>query len=258
MAETTTINFGWTMPDPGGSANTWGATLNATTQKIDAQVFTNQQAASAGQAPVGSGALWFAPTPPAGWLICDGSSLSTAAPYDKLFAAIGYTCGGSGANFNLPNAQNAFFMGASSTHALGTTGGASTVALATANLPAHAHPIYDVAHTHDATQPAHVHPDTGHTHGASQDPHQHGGVQQTGVGNYYTFTGNAWFGPGVTDVQQPPVHIASAGAGLGPAQPAITVAASGTGLSTTQSVGSGTPIPIVPPWLAINFIIRYQ
>ena len=29
MAETTTANNGWTMPDPGASANTWGATLNA-------------------------------------------------------------------------------------------------------------------------------------------------------------------------------------------------------------------------------------
>ena len=44
VAETTTANFGWTMPDPGASANTWGATLNATTQKVDAQVFANQQA----------------------------------------------------------------------------------------------------------------------------------------------------------------------------------------------------------------------
>jgi hypothetical protein len=42
VAETTTANYGWTMPDPGASANTWGATLNATTQKVDAQVFANQ------------------------------------------------------------------------------------------------------------------------------------------------------------------------------------------------------------------------
>jgi hypothetical protein len=39
MAETLTANFGWTMPDPGASANTWGATLNKTTQAIDAQVY---------------------------------------------------------------------------------------------------------------------------------------------------------------------------------------------------------------------------
>ena len=35
---TATHNYGWLMPDPGGSANTWGNTLNGTTQAIDAQV----------------------------------------------------------------------------------------------------------------------------------------------------------------------------------------------------------------------------
>ena len=32
---TATHNYGWLMPDPGGSANTWGNTLNGTTQAID-------------------------------------------------------------------------------------------------------------------------------------------------------------------------------------------------------------------------------
>lgn len=41
---TITSNYSWQMPDPGGSANTWGDTLNATTQAIDAQVHTNQTA----------------------------------------------------------------------------------------------------------------------------------------------------------------------------------------------------------------------
>jgi hypothetical protein len=41
VANTITANYSWTMPDPGGSANTWGNTLNATTQAIDQQVFTN-------------------------------------------------------------------------------------------------------------------------------------------------------------------------------------------------------------------------
>ena len=37
---TATHNYGWLMPDPGGSANTWGNTLNGTTQAIDAKVQT--------------------------------------------------------------------------------------------------------------------------------------------------------------------------------------------------------------------------
>ena len=40
----TTTKYGWTMPDPGGSPNTWGDVLNATTGKIDQQVFVNAQA----------------------------------------------------------------------------------------------------------------------------------------------------------------------------------------------------------------------
>jgi len=43
-------------------------------------------------------------TIPAGWLECKGTSLTVAA-YPQLFAAIGYTYGGSGANFNIPDAR---------------------------------------------------------------------------------------------------------------------------------------------------------
>lgn len=44
---TTTINYSWQMPDPGGSANTWGDILNSTTQAIDAQVFSTNQVVTA-------------------------------------------------------------------------------------------------------------------------------------------------------------------------------------------------------------------
>jgi microcystin-dependent protein len=36
------------------------------------------------------------------WLICEGQSLDTAV-YPDLFAVIGYTYGGSGSTFNLPD-----------------------------------------------------------------------------------------------------------------------------------------------------------
>jgi microcystin-dependent protein len=39
---------------------------------------------------------------PSGWLVCDGTSYATSAK-PNLFAAIGYTWGGSGANFNVPD-----------------------------------------------------------------------------------------------------------------------------------------------------------
>jgi Chaperone of endosialidase len=49
---TATHNYGWLMPDPGGSANTWGNTLNGTTQAIDAQVWSITNAPVAFNAPV--------------------------------------------------------------------------------------------------------------------------------------------------------------------------------------------------------------
>lgn len=38
---------------------------------------------------------------PDGWLLCDGASV-TVVRYSSLFKVIGYTYGGSGANFTLP------------------------------------------------------------------------------------------------------------------------------------------------------------
>lgn len=48
---------------------------------------------------------WHSATPPDGWLLCDGSS-HTLVSQPVLFATIGYTYGGSGANFNVPPATS--------------------------------------------------------------------------------------------------------------------------------------------------------
>lgn len=47
---------------------------------------------------------------PAGWLPCNGASVTTAA-YPNLFASIGYTYGGTGANFNVPDLRGMFVRG---------------------------------------------------------------------------------------------------------------------------------------------------
>jgi hypothetical protein len=49
---------------------------------------------------------------PTGYLPCDGRSLANNSTYADLFAAIGYTWGGSGGNFNLPDLRGLFLRGA--------------------------------------------------------------------------------------------------------------------------------------------------
>ncbi|MEI6165928.1 MAG: tail fiber protein [bacterium] len=51
---------------------------------------------------------------PTGYLLCDGSSVTTNT-YHNLFAAIGTQWGGSGANFNVPDLRGQFLRGWSGT-----------------------------------------------------------------------------------------------------------------------------------------------
>jgi microcystin-dependent protein len=260
MVESVTKNYGWVKPELQKSPSTWGGFLNTDLDNIDALVFANQQ----GIAPVGQGALWFTNTPPANWLLCNGASLSTTT-YAGLFAVFGYTYGGSGANFNLPNLQGKFPLGVTSPAAPGAAGGAFTAPIGVANLPPHAHPITDVAHSHTAQQNAHAHNvATGsHAHSVSTGAHSHGGVlvssgvtggAPAGIG----FVGNVGNTAGVGDLGGSTSTVGNLGGNTDTQQPAVGVNASGTGLSTTQSTGSGTPLPVVPPYLTINFIVRYQ
>lgn len=275
MAETTTAKFAWTKPDPGASANTWGQTLNATTDKIDAQVYANQQAS----VPIGTVTMFAGEAAPTNWLLCQGQSLDTTT-YASLFAVIAYAFGGSGTNFNLPNLVGRFPLGAGP-NVNGSSGGTFEVALTTANLPAHSHPASQDAHNHYTWQDAHNHAITtgghshgiatgGHSHTISTGGHSHGNVLKrsaaTGgvpagigfsgdevgtsvgdlggsanfVGNLGGNTDTAGNLGGSTDVRTPGVYTDNR-------QPAVYI----------QNTGSGTAFNIVPPFQAINFIIRY-
>jgi microcystin-dependent protein len=57
--------------------------------------------------PTGSVISYAGSTAPSGWLLCDGALLSTTT-YASLFAIIGYTFGGSGGTFNLPDLRGRF------------------------------------------------------------------------------------------------------------------------------------------------------
>jgi microcystin-dependent protein len=236
-----TANYGWQMPDPGGSANTWGTTLNGTIQAIDQQVFTNQQFI----VPVGSILMYGgAVSPPAGWLFCNGQEV-LQSDYPLLYGIIGgafNTPGTVAGSFNLPNFTNVFPLGGTGA-AGGVTGGSFDAQLVADNLP---------PHTHTATQAAHSHLDTGHTHGVSDPGHAHGSNlvrQGAGSAGLYPAGGFTISGSGNTDGAATGITIGSGSANLQAQAPLITV---------NPSTGSGSAFDVTPPYLVINFIIKHD
>jgi len=96
---------------------------------------------------------WGSASIPSGFLLCDGTSYSTTT-YAALFAVIGYTYGGSGASFLVPDLRDRTIVGVSSANskALAQGIGANTVTptgniagstgsttLQTAQIPSHLH-----------------------------------------------------------------------------------------------------------------------
>ncbi|HXG59605.1 MAG TPA: tail fiber protein [Thermoanaerobaculia bacterium] len=83
---------------------------------------------------------------PAGWMFCDGQSLSISQN-DALFTLIGTTYGGDGINtFNLPNLQSRIplHMGTGpdgANYVIGAMGGVEYVTLTTQQIPPHTHPL---------------------------------------------------------------------------------------------------------------------
>src|SRR5262249_6492151 len=98
---------------------------------------------------------------PTGWLLCDGQGYSTTT-YARLFGVIGYTFGGSGGTFNVPDARGRVSVGSGqgaglTNRALGAKFGEESHALSVGELPVHSHTIPDPGHIHTTSQSAHSH-----------------------------------------------------------------------------------------------------
>lgn len=210
-------------------------------------------------------------------LICDGSAVSRTT-YAELFTAIGTTYGtGNGSTtFNLPNLVDRMLYGKKDS--TGVTGGVSSVTLSTANLPAHTHTLehtHTLAHTHTLEHThtlAHTHT-LSHTHSMS---HTHtfvaNGVTANGVSyklggtgtNVYTYGSSTTSGASTSTTGAASTSTTSAASttSTGAASTCTTSAASATTTSeasttNTGSVGSGTAITTISPYITAVPVISY-
>jgi microcystin-dependent protein len=161
---------------------------------------------------VGEIKMWGTASAPTGYLLCNGASVSTTT-YADLFAVIGYTFGGSGASFTLPDYRGRMPIGVSGSYALAATGGSADAVV--------------VSHTHTATS---VVSDPTHNHASPKNGAPNGGG--AGIAMAGDASGNA-----------PGYATTSASTGITVATTNATAGVSGTGAN-------------LPPYLAINFIIK--
>ena len=251
--------------------------VDGVTSSIQTQINTNTPA---GMISIHAGA-----TSPTGWLLCDGTSYASAS-YTTLFNVIGYTFGGSGANFNVPNLKGKIVVGIDAAQTAfdtrGETGGSMTHQHASSNSGntsvAHNHTIPALSgSTNDAG--AHNHNVNAHSHNTNTDgDHDHGftgsvststnGVSQSRTtgntistnipnhshgDNFNPTTGGAHFhntnNPGTSTSSDGGNHTHN----VGTTQSATVDGAGGTHTHTTPASDS---LSNLQPYMALNYIIK--
>ena len=114
-------------------------------EKIAAENSNNQFLQSLSFVAVGTIYPFAGSTIPDTFMLCDGSALDTTK-YSELFSVIGYTYGGSGDSFNIPDLRGKVLVGCDSSdtsfNALGKKGGAKEVTLTVAQMPEHEGHLY--------------------------------------------------------------------------------------------------------------------
>ena len=176
--------------------------------------------------PAGMVMGWATATPPLGWLICNGATVSRTT-YAELFAVIGTTYGaGDGmTTFVIPNLAGKVMRGSALvSYPLGASGGADSITLNSNQIPVHTHPvsITDPGHSHDVV-----------LSGMYNDGDTGSGIVYAGQG----LAGTA--GPRTSDP--------------GAAQTTTTGITASAGNNTTTS----SPIDIRDSYQALNYIIKY-
>ena len=205
--------------------------------------------------PIGSVTAYALATPPAGWLLCDGSIYSASA-YPTLSVGLGSTYGGNGTTtFAVPNLKGRMPVGLDSTQTefdtRGETGGAKTHTLTSAEMPVHTH-----------AQDSHNHTQNAHNHGITDPTHRHDVTASTdghqAVTNYIDQDVFGVFGFNPDTVNQASGYGAIWGAVA--TSTGVTVnnntATNQAQTATNQNAGSGSAHNNLQPYIVMNYIIR--
>lgn len=201
---------------------------------------------ASGTVPVGVIAAYYGASAPTGWLLCNGASFS-AGTYPDLAALLGGT--------TLPDLRQRFPMGkaASGTGStLGGTGGSKDAIAVTHNHP-------QDPHNHIQDQHAHGLSGGNHKHAADTDYGNRWGVSSGSAQNQGWVKGTANGGSPQLDTALTDIdleNILSPGGG-GTALSVSNQTPTNQGqTATNQAAGSSGTDANLPPWLAINYIIR--
>lgn len=192
--------------------------------------------------PTGTIISSLSPTEPNdGWKLLNGQSLFKFE-YPALYAILAGNVAETTDTFTLPDLRGRMLIGIGGAPALAafTLTGAHQITLNTNQLPAHAHTITDPGHDHTFTGVPHGHAviDPGHLHTATTAVAAQSASGKTTAKPVAGDTGSA-----VTGIS---IDNATADGNIGARTTGITV----------EQTGNGDPVPILPPVIAINWMVR--